>query len=166
MVCSKMVALTILIMIMVFPIVFANAISEASELVWEKTYGTGNSDAASCVIQTTDGGYALIGAIGHGYFPSIVLLVKTNVDSEIQWNKTFDDLSSPCAIVQTADDGYVFAGASETGIVLSKTDSKGNTQWTQNYTVPFEGSSGGDPLSLIQTKDGGYAVVGACQVYL
>jgi hypothetical protein len=146
-----------------------NNISEAlqaPQLEWSKTFGTGNSDSASCIIQTADGGFALIGTEGHGYFPSTVLLVKTDAEGTVEWNKTFDDLNRACAIVQTPDGGYAFAGACEVGVALVKIDSVGNTQWTQNYTVFFQGSNGGDPLSMVQTKDGGYAIAGACQVYL
>jgi hypothetical protein len=159
---SKIVATTLLSIIMIFPIVYVNATSEAPQLLWENTFGTGNRDEATCVIQTNDGGYLVIGSMGHGYFPRTVFMVKTDSSGNMKWNQQFDDLDSVSAVVQSSDGGYAFAGNGKNGFVLSKTDSQGVLGWKKTYTVSFMGSNGGIALGMVKTNDGGYALAGSC----
>ena len=145
--------------------VLSSTSTEAPPLNWNIEYGTGLSDSASKVIQTSDGGYAVVGQLGTGE-GSIVMLVKTDSSGLKLWNQTYDYLISACGLVQTSDGGYVIAGNDMDGFMLVKTDSKGNEQWKQTYTVSFQGSSGGDALIMSQTSDGGYVIAGACTPFL
>jgi hypothetical protein len=80
---------------------------------WSQTYGGTSSDVANSVIQTSDGGYALL---GYTYSYSVGLedfwLVKTNSAGTMQWNASYggarDD--SGCSVVETNDGGYAVAG--------------------------------------------------------
>jgi hypothetical protein len=90
------------------PVSTALVNEQTSETLWSKTYGSGG---AYDVIETSDGGYAVIGpsqASGGGY-----LLVKINSDGDLQWQKTFsnDYVAYPKSIVGTADGGYAIAGS-------------------------------------------------------
>jgi hypothetical protein len=80
---------------------------------FNKTYGGTNSESASCVIQSKEGGYAIAGvtnSFGVGSFDS--WLVKTDVNGNVQWNATYggseDDYAE--SVRQTSDAGYVVAG--------------------------------------------------------
>lgn len=144
----------------------AEATVEAPQLQWSKTFGVGNRDSASSVIQTSDGGYIMVGSIGHGYSPRTALLVKTDLSGNLEWNQTYDFLTSACTVVQTPEGGYAIAGNGNNGLMLVKTDTKGNIQWTQTYQVFYQGNNAGNALSMVQTKDGGFAIAGACTVFL
>ena len=133
---------------------------------WAVKFGTGLSDSASKVIQTSDGGYAVIGTLGNGYAPSTAMLVKTDSSGKMLWNQTYNYLNSGIAVVQTSDGGYTIAGNGNGGFMLVKTDSRGNAVWNQTYTVSYQGNKGGDALTMTQTNDGGYVIAGACTPYL
>jgi hypothetical protein len=147
-----------------FPIVFSQTSSSASvsapALGWQKSYG-GNSEFASNLIQTSDGGYIFID-LGWTYSMSFQPSKVYKVDSSgnMQWNKTIDNLSAS-AIIQTNDEGYEIAGQWTVGVTyqytptLVKLDSQGNIQWVANYSsVPNLGAT--NPVR-IRTSDGGSA---------
>jgi len=108
--------------------------AEASSTMWIQTYGGDGYDRAEAVIQTSDGGYALAGS----------MLVKTDSEGNMQWNRSYGGN----AMVQTSDGGYALAGS-----MLVKTDSEGNMQWNRSYGVTI--------TSMVQTSDGGYALAGS-----
>jgi len=121
---------------------------------WNKTYGGTSDDWAQSVVQTGDGGYALVGFtdsfdVGAGDF----WLVKTDSVGNAQWNKTYGGagLDWGMSLVQALDGGYALTGytrslgAGADDVWLVKTDSSGNAQWNKTY--------GGS------TDDWGYSVV-------
>ncbi|MCW4005671.1 MAG: hypothetical protein NWF04_03615 [Candidatus Bathyarchaeota archaeon] len=132
---------------------------------WGKTYGGTKMDQAYCVIQTSDGGYAIVGrtaSSGAGYYD--YWLVKTDADGEMQWNQTYGGLYDDCAfcVVETSDGGYALGGQTKSfgaGSIdywLVKTDSNGAMQWNQTYG----GASADYAFCVVHTNDGGYAIAG------
>jgi len=139
---------------------------------WNRTFGSPTDDWAEAIIQTTDGGFALIGITISYRAVLDAWLVKTDTDGYSQWILTY---GSPAydwaeAIIQTVDGGFVFAGYSEsdeagyyknTDAWLVKTDLRGVPQWNRTY-----GGSGNDEVfAVIQTTDGGFALVGSTSSY-
>ncbi len=126
-------------------------------LQWEKTFGGPTMDAGESVIQTSDGGYALLGTTTPGAGEGDFLLVKTDSEGNIQWDKTYgsQDKDEGHAVVQTSDGGYVLAGliwnrsGGDAGLI--KTDSVGNIQWKRSY-------DGGTARSMAMTSDGGFII--------
>jgi len=96
--------------------------------------------------------------------------ISTVSAPEIEWSQTYggpyDDLA--LSTQQTNDGGYIVAGythSSGTSQIMDawlvKTDSSGNTMWSQTY-----GGSGGDmAYSVQQTSDGGYIFAGSTYSY-
>jgi nitrous oxidase accessory protein NosD/predicted secreted protein len=144
---------------------------------WYKTYGgTGNQEAygVRSLIQTGDGGYALVGwTTSYGANPSSyegqsAWLVKTDAYGNVLWNRTYDG-NGFASIIQTNDGGYALAGSSwnqtrgACDLYVVKTDANGNTQWNLTY-IP-DNSAGsldwGCAYSIIQTSDGGYMIAGS-----
>jgi outer membrane protein assembly factor BamB len=136
--------------------------NSAGDLTWVRWWGGGSTDIAHCVVQTWDGGYAMV-----GYTDSIgasrdFCLVKYDSDGNFLWYKTYDHLSSlhrdaAYSIVQTArDGGYAMAGQTVLGTSdepygwFVKTDSAGNIEYSA------DGISGDCVYSLVQTSDRGY----------
>jgi len=134
--------------------------------VWNKPLGGASSDGAWCVQQTTDGGYILTGwtySYGPGYIGN-VWLVKTDNLGNIVWNKVYggDDVDRGYCVSQTTDGGYIITGYTDSfgagldDMLLIKTDSSGNEQWTKTF-----GGTGRDyGNSVHQTLSGGYIIAG------
>jgi hypothetical protein len=163
-------------------------VDSAGKLLWTNSFGGVGSSQANSVVQTSDGGYALVGetnsfsATGESEF----WLVKTDSAGNVQWSKPFGSSigsSEANSIIQTSDGGFVLAGDIAYGsgnsvgsdVWLVKTDSSGNMVWDRTYggvgVMPdssenvsqnfVAGSSGSDDANcLIQTSDGGLAFVG------
>ena len=103
--------------------------------LWLKTFGGAEGDGGWSVQQTTDGGYIIAGyTISYGAGSGDVYLMKTDGDGNQQWYRTLGG-SAPdegFSVQQTADGGYVIAGATESygagglDFYLIKTDSDGN----------------------------------------
>jgi len=147
--------------------------AEAPAVEWYRTFGGIDEESmflgSRSVIETSDGGYALVGRISVS--PSAVLFVKADAAGNMQWNRTYGRQQQPngdlaSSVIQTSDGGYVLAGASWNqargahDLFLVKTDSSGNMQWNLTYIRDASGGSldWGHAFSVIQTNDGGYMV--------
>lgn len=141
-----------------------------SNVLWEKTIGGTGSDIGREVLQTTDGGYIVVGytnSPGAQYFD--IYLIKTDASGNTLWTKTYGDIGfeNGRSIKQTSDGGYIMVGqtssfgAGGTDIYLIKTDMNGNTIWTKTY-----GDAGSDEGKYVQlTSDGGYILLGDYDIY-
>jgi len=86
---------------------------------WSKTYGGTDDDRGEEVIQTSDGGYAMIGysrsndgdvSTNEGFQDHWI--VKLDAQGEIEWQKSYGFAGSDQAfsIIQTSDGGYFTSG--------------------------------------------------------
>lgn len=152
------------------------------EIEWQKTFGGSGDDIARDVIETRDGGYAII-----GYTKSIdgdindktlaendFWVIKLDENGSLEWQKTYggsgDDKGR--AIIQTQDGGYAITGPSMSADGdgsqnqgfhdhwLIKLDQQGTIQWERSFG--FEGHD--HSHSLFQTADGGYFIGGFLDV--
>ncbi|RPI17286.1 MAG: T9SS C-terminal target domain-containing protein [Ignavibacteriae bacterium] len=102
---------------------------------WSRTIGGAYNDQGACIIQTTDGGYAVSGltdSLGTGLYD--VYLVKLDSNGTVQWSKTTGGNSAEYGwtIVQTTDGGYAVAGETlsfgeSNDVYFVKLDAFGNT---------------------------------------
>jgi hypothetical protein len=137
----------------------------SGNVLWNQTYGGENNDRAESVVQTGDGGYAMVGRTSSfGVGIDDFWLVKTDSSGNVLWNQTYGGAGIDWAqsVVQTGDGGYAMVGRTSSFGVgiddfwLVKTDSSGNVLWNQTY-----GGAGIDwAQSVVQTGDGGYALGG------
>ena len=123
-----------------------------SSIMWSKTYGSGYWERATDILQTSDGGYVIVGyAPTEGAGNNDYWLIKTDENGNEQWNKTYggihDDHAS--AVIQTQDQGFVIVGP----WLLVKTDENGTMMWNQTLLS-------GDAKAVLETHDGGYAIAG------
>jgi len=132
---------------------------------WNQRFGDSQYEEGYSVQQTEDNGYIIIGSTGsHGFVDSDVWLIKTDVNGEEEWNKTFEGWNNDWgySVQQTTDGGHIITGETHSfgngsGIVwLIKTDSQGNEEWNQIFGE--SDSDGGE--SVQQTDDDGYIIVG------
>jgi len=82
-------------------------------LLWEKTFGGSNSDAAYTIISTPDGGYAVTGyTFSKGAGGSDIWVLKLGARGNLLWDKTFggSDYDNAESIILTPDGGFAVAG--------------------------------------------------------
>lgn len=133
--------------------------------LWSKAYGGGSDDSAGPIQQTKDGGYIVAGATSSfGKDGSDFWVLRLDSGGNIEWQKSYGGIGDDRAnsIQQTADGGYIVAGASDsfgegdTDFWVLKLDLIGNIVWQKTY-----GGAGNDDGPLVQqTTDGGYIVGG------
>ncbi len=133
---------------------------------WTQTYGGVAAEEGNSLVETSDGGYAIVGSTeSFGAGETDVWLVKTDAFGTVEWNITHggSDYDFGRSLVVTSDGGYAIAGY--TGDIgagvwsdfwLIKTDAYGNEEWNQTYG----GIKGEWLYSMVETQDGGYAMVG------
>jgi hypothetical protein len=106
----------------------------AGNKIWDKTFGSDDTDVLTALQQTTDGGYILgggsasIGISGDksqgtkGGFDYWV--VKLHADGSKAWDKTFGGSGNDgfLSLEQTTDGGYILGGSSSSGISGDKSE--------------------------------------------
>jgi type IX secretion system substrate protein len=111
--------------------------------LWTKTYGGTNEDGSYSIQQTSDGGFIMAGyTFSFGAGGSDVYLIKTDINGNLLWTKTFGGTSGDYgfSMQQTTDGGYIIAGltfsygAGDGDVYLIKTDSMGNSGCNQAGT--------------------------------
>lgn len=161
--------IALLLGLLICTISIANA-SSAGSLVWDKTYGGPQDDAANGITNTSDGGYILTGytsSYGNGTSgngSSNVWLLKVGANGNEQWNKTYGGNMGDVgySVVQADDGGYAVAGYESSytngnmAMYLLKTDAKGNLLWNKTYGAGVQDGA----YSLAKTKDGGFIMTG------
>jgi hypothetical protein len=103
--------------------------------MWEKTFGGTGEDKGYSIFETTDSGYIIAGwTSSYGAGDYDVYLIKTDVDGNKMWEKTFGGTGEDKghSVQQTIDGGYIIGGwtrsygAGDYDIYLIKTDKDGN----------------------------------------
>lgn len=146
-------------------------------VLWHKAYGgvvgTGPQFAhATSIIQTSDGGYAVLGwaTLGKGQTVlGVGWLVRLDSQGTILWQKAYgapvhNTGTGFSSIQETLDKGFIVAGQTnsfgnhEDHIWILKLDSQGNIIWQNLYGAFNPGLDSAN--SVKQTSDGGYIVAG------
>jgi hypothetical protein len=152
-------------------------------MVWDQTYGGGDTERAYSLVEAPDGGYVVAGSSrlvkidsqrrtewDQKYFVGTARsLVKTSdggyalagdgflIKSDSYGNKEWNQTHGGTSLVAASDGGYAFVS----GLTLIKTDSQGNVEWKEEYETNRCPAEEWTRLnSLIETSDGGYAIAG------
>lgn len=130
------------------------------------------------IVQTSDGGYALIGSEEKSCEDNDFYLTKVDSIGSVQWRKTYGEkyIDVPCAVVQLGDGGFALGGTmTEVGIggpigkdlAIVRTDSSGNLIWTKTYNAKYNDTlhlkSEEFCYSMCLTTDGAYVIAGTTQ---
>jgi len=158
----------------------------SKELEWQKTYGGSADDRANSVIQTNDGGYAVVGKSKSGDGDVLenagyddFWITKLDVNGSVSWVQSFGYSGSdvPYSIIQTNDQGYLLSGVLDVSASngqgdrltniqgrhaggdywIIKLSSSGVKEWSNYYGGTFTDTA----YSAIQTNDNGYIIVGS-----
>jgi len=153
-------------------------------LQWSKTFGGSEDDRGNDILQTKDGGFAIL-----GYSTSSDLDVPVNAGSQdfwmikldangtISWSKTFGYLGADfgTTLLQTADNSYLITGVLDVtasggqgnsrnsqrhaggDIWAIKLSENGDLQWSKY----FGGSFTDAPFGIVETEDHNFIIAGS-----
>ena len=144
---------------------------ENGDHIWNQTFGNSLQGGGYSVLETEDGGYAVVGTIENIDTDYDIFVVRTDENGNEIWNQTFggEGSDSGTSIIQANDGGFVIIGrtflpgyqAGGQNIWLIKTDEDGNEIWNQT----FGGIESEDGQSIIKANDGGYIILGNTSSY-
>ena len=150
--------------------IYAAKTDSSGNLAWSNRYAGGAAAGnGSCALQTSDGGFAILGFTGnYGAGGNDFILIKTNNAGNVLWAKTYglssEDIGTD--MKETPDGGFIITGrilvpGNSMDMGLIKTDSNGNLQWAKAYGSPgFDNS-----ISVALTADGGYILAGTSDYF-
>ncbi len=123
---------------------------------WNKTYQLYGEDQATCVRQTSDGGYIVAAGSSHAYALARTWLLKLNPNGDTAWTKIFPwgmwNINAYLEI--TPDNGFIVAVKDSSLYQKAfKTDSLGNLLWFKNFGL--------GNACIAQTSDNGFAAFGS-----
>jgi hypothetical protein len=133
------------------------------EVIWEARYEGSTSDYGCSFIQTSDGGYIILGTTAIYGVQRDIFLLKLNTEGEEEWKKTFggNDFEHGRFICMSKEGDLIFVGTTSeydgiSGYIwIIKTDSKGNEIWNRTLNTFFN-----DIFFFEQTPDGGFIIGG------
>lgn len=155
----------------------------ANEIDFTKTYGGSRNDDAKSIINTSDGGYAILGSTqsmdgdvtGKNNTSFDYWLLKFDDKDNLEWSKTYGGSQDDHGfdLVQTNDGGFALVGYSQSNdgditqnagmsdYWVTKVDAQGNLQWQKSF-----GYVGGDAGTVITlTHDGGFLLTGLLDAF-
>ena len=155
-----------------------------NELQWQKTYGGSADERGNDIIQTQDGGYAVLGFsfssdgdVTANAGLQDYWLAKLDASGTISWQKSFgyQGSDSGISVIQTNDQGYLITGVLD----ITASGGEGNTSRNSNrhaggdywalklnssgdieWSKYFGGNFTDTPENVIQTEDNGFIIVG------
>jgi len=138
--------------------------------IWFKHYGGSNTDVASSIQQTSDGGYIVAGyGNSYTYGGHDFAIYKLDSSGNKVWFKHYGGTATDRgnSIQQTSDGGFIITGDTQSyshgsyDCAIYKLDSIGNKVWFKHYG----GSLIEEGQSIRQTSDGGYIVAGVTESF-
>ena len=143
-------------------------IVQAPVIEWQKGHGTDGGDHVHYGMQTSDGGYIMVGQTEKDRNGSDMLVVKTDAKGNLEWQKVkgqnrqaeYGTFVAEVGASTGIAHGFIVAGAltskGQQERTLVKFNAKGNTLWQKTY--PAAGNSSIRGLGL--TSDGSIVATG------
>lgn len=152
-------------------------LNNSGNIQWQQNFGTTGVDVSPNIIQTSDGGYVMVGfsdiLVGSSYIPHCNT-IKINANGILEWQRVIETnyyyYDTSYKIIQTTDNGYAIVGSTVSGdtnsnslrnygginIWFLKLNSSGITQEQRSYG----GSSNDFGRSIQQDSSGNYIISG------
>lgn len=142
-------------------------LNSSGDLVWAKKYFIGSpifGTQGQSVIESSDGGYAIAGAIGT--FLEHAFIIKTDANGNPIWQREYDfgGLTGIGTIVEADNGSFIVAGSatinsiSDTAVYAFKVDSGGNFLWAKSYSAG--GAQYWEYGDVVQASDGTFLISG------
>ena len=124
--------------------ILVSKIDGQGSIEWIKTIGRDQQDIASYVIQTRDGGYALVGiTYPTGIFERDTFLVKLSSIGEVEWIRTYGGLGQEegFVLIQDSNNDFVIGGWVTLSkqefyghyLFVMKLDKDGSVRWAKGF---------------------------------
>lgn len=123
--------------------------TQAGEIIWAKSFEASGMEIPIKVIQTSDGGFAIVGLTTSGSLGDAdVLVVKLHDDGSVDWSKVYGGTAEDrgLGIQEVAGNNLLISGstrsfgAGQRDALLMKLEADGDVIWTRTYG----GSNGND----------------------
>ena len=138
------------------------------ELIWDKTFGTSDSEEGRAIIRTEDANFLVVGSGSLPYTTAMktqAMAIKLDSEGNEKWTKYFggngDDVANAVASVTN---GYIITGSSNSyssdsniDLYVFKISYEGDTVWSSTFGGPYMDTGYG----LVQAEGGSVVVVGA-----
>ena len=156
-----------------------------NNLIWQQTFGGSKDDRGADLINTSDGGFALLGYsnssdnnLASNAGSQDFWVLKLSPEGEINWQKTFgfSGRDYGTTLLETEDGGFLITGVIDVsasngqGIAKNKMvthaegdfwalkiDAAGILEWSNYYGGSFTDT----PLGVVATADNGFIMVGS-----
>ena len=140
------------------------------DTVWTKTYGGEGPDWGTCVRQTQDEGYIVVGYTMSA-LPWSFWVLKTDENGDTLWSSGRSS-GKAYSVTETSDGGYIVTGYvaplydGKYHLMVLKIDSDGDTLWTRMEPGWSLDTLGGVGRSIQETTDGNYILTGYTSKWL
>jgi uncharacterized delta-60 repeat protein len=141
--------------------IFVAKYNSTGSLLWDMTWGGAATDDAHDIIETNDGGLAVVGNSSSFTASQDVVLIKLTSTGSISWDATWGGSSVDYgnSLVESSDNGIVITGGwgnSFSDFFIAKFTSSGTLSWDQTW-----GGGSSDIANAITTaSDGGFVITG------
>jgi len=127
------------------------------------------SEAGRSVIQSSDGGYMLVGESYNGTSKYDLIIAKYDNSGKVSWAKTIggNNNEGAASVIQTSSNSYLIGGWTDSygsgkrDMMLVSLDDGGNIAWSKT----FGGSENEYVNSMAKTSDEGFILVGPSTSY-
>jgi len=159
-------------------------LSNNGTLLWEKSFGFSGTDYGTTLLETEEGGFLITGVLdvsasnGQGNAKSMVVnhaggdfwVLKLTAGGDLEWSKYYGGsfTDTPLGVIQTADNGFILVGSSDSNDVDIKNNKGSYDFWvikiSSDGTLVWEKSFGGSEIdearAISSSHDGNFIVVG------
>lgn len=136
--------------------------------MWDLAVSGPNIETASSVVQTSDGGYMMVGTTNSsGAGGDDAFIAKISSGGLVSWTRTWGGTGTDSgkSIIQTSDSGYAIAGSTNSfgnnSAFIAKFNSSGTLLWDQTWGGT--GTSVGN--SVAQINNNSYVLAGSTDGY-
>lgn len=137
----------------------------AGAILWSKSIGGSLQDEGKGVMQTSDGGFIIVGATySFGAGNRDFYVIKTNNSGDVVWSKTYGGTGDDYGFIiqETNDNCFAMIGHTNSygnggnDVYFIKINSTGDILWSRTYGGPGDDRG----FSMEQTNDGGFIISG------
>jgi hypothetical protein len=135
-------------------------IDSLGNVVWQKQFGSRFNEESNAIIQTRDGGYAILSTIADSILPeqNDLQLLKLSSNGDSLWSHQFGGIYNEIALHIEEDNGdLILMGSTnsfrEDQIYIVRTDSTGSIKSPYSIIANTRYSCANDTVSLVVTPD-------------
>lgn len=140
-------------------------VDSSGEIIWQKRFAGKSNDQIEASLQTSDGGFLLVGSTRSFGSTLDPWAIKLDSGGEIAWQyryKGSSDYLMKC-VAGASDGGFLLmgCGVKTKDLLLIKIGADGRLGWQKVYDYPLDGLAESDAISLLGAPSSGYVATGS-----